>query len=294
MIVILRRVLLVFISLIFIAGCNDTEDNIIVNIDTDTREIKVGDVKFRMKYVEAGTFFMGAQSSDTNGINYDKYADKNSIVHQVTLTKSYWIGETEVTHALWETVMGKDNNPSYYLGSYQNPVNSINYYKANEFIDQLNKKTGLIFRLPTEAEWEYAAKGGHKSNGFYRYSGSNNLDEVGWYYEDEEGLDYDKYKSILYRRLRVAQVAQKQPNELGIYDMSGNVSEWCLGKFVISDGSPEVDPLEIMIDETYPLSVRGGSVNLREQDCTVFKRFSTEGAYGGTLVGLRLVLEDRY
>ena len=170
----LRKLLLIIICFVFITSCNDNEDNTILNIDTDTREIKVGSVKFRMKYVKAGTFFMGAQSSDSNGINYDKYADKYSTLHQVTLTKSYWIGETEVTHALWEAVMGKDNNPSFYLGSYQNPVNNVNYHKANEFIEQLNKKTGLKFRLPTEAEWEYAAKGGHKSTGFHRYSGSNN------------------------------------------------------------------------------------------------------------------------
>ena len=290
MIVLLKKVLLVIISLIFIAGCNDTEDNIIVNIDTDTREIKVGDVKFRMKYVEAGTFFMGAQSSDSNGINYDKYADKYSTVHQVTLTKSYWIGETEVTHALWEAIMGKDNNPSCYLGSYQNPVNSLNYYKTNEFIEQLNKKTGLKFRLPTEAEWEYAAKGGHKSNGFQRYSGGNNLDEVGWYKTNNH--------SVL-----IQEVAQKQPNELGIYDMSGNVSEWCLGKFIISDGSSEVDPLEIMIDDIYPLCLRGGCIDSEEQDCTVFKRFPVKAVrkttyrldyFFGTKNGLRLVLEDRY
>ncbi|MBQ6268754.1 MAG: formylglycine-generating enzyme family protein, partial [Bacteroidetes bacterium] len=257
----------------------------------DTREIKVGDVKFRLKYVDAGTFFMGAQSSDTNGINYDKYADKHSTVHQVTLTKSYWIGETEVTHALWEAIMGKDNNPSYYLGSYQNPVNSINYYKANEFIEQLNKKTGLKFRLPTEAEWEYAAKGGHKSNGFFhRYSGSSNLDEVGWYKTNNH--------SVL-----IQEVAQKQPNELGIYDMSGNVAEWCLGKFIISDGSSEVDPLEIMIDGIYPLCLRGGCIDSEEQDCTVFKRFPAKAVrktttyrddFFGTKNGLRLVLEDRY
>ena len=289
MIAVLKKVLLVFISLIFIAGCDDTEDNIIVNIDTDTREIKVGDVKFRMKYVEAGTFFMGAQSSDSNGINYDKYADKYSTVHQVTLTKSYWIGETEVTHALWEAIMGKDNNPSELLGSYQNPVNRINYYKANEFIEQLNKKTGLNFRLPTEAEWEYAAKGGHKSSGFHRYSGSNNLDKVGWYNKNY-GNDYR------YGILPVAQVAQKQPNELGIYDMSGNVAEWCLGKFITSDGSPVVDPLEIMIDDSYPFIVRGGSKNSEETNCTVFKRFPTNAAPDSwkQCVGLRLVLEDNY
>lgn len=287
MIVVLRRVLLVIISLIFIAGCNDTEDNIIVNIDTDTREIKVGVVKFRMKYVEAGTFYMGAQSSDSNGINYDKYGDDYSTVHQVTLTKSYWIGETEVTNALWEAVMGKDNNPSRYINSSLYPVNFITYYKANEFIEQLNKKTSLKFRLPTEAEWEYAAKGGHKSKGFKRYSGSDNLDEVGWYKGNKISTSVQK-------------AAQKKPNELGLYDMSGNVAEWCLGKFIISDGSPVVDPLEIMIDDIYPFSLRGGNMDTEETYCTVFKRFPTNGApenespfiSNGKKNGLRLVLED--
>ena len=276
------KIILLIVCCVFITGCNDNEDIVTVNIDTDTKEIKVGDVKFRLKYVEAGPFFMGAQSSDTNGINYDKYADKYSTLHQVTLTKSYWIGETEVTHALWEAVMGKDNNPSFYLGSYQNPVNNVNYYKANEFIEQLNKKTGLNFRLPTEAEWEYAAKGGHKSTGFHRYSGSNNLDEVGWYNTNPLSTTLPK----------IAPTAQKKPNELGIYDMSGNVAEWCLGKFVISDGSPEVDPLEIMIDDAYPFIIRGGSSNSKEKYCTVFNRFPTTVLPDDVKCGVRLVLED--
>ena len=127
--------------------------------------------------------------------------------HKVTLS-DYHIGETEVTQALWEAVMG--NNPSWFKGG-NLPVEIVSWYDCQEFIKKLNVLTGRNFRLPTEAEWEYAARGGNKSRG-YKYSGSNNIDNVAWNRANSK---------------RIAKVGTKSPNELGIYDMSGNVSEWC-------------------------------------------------------------------
>ena len=142
-------------------------------------------------------------------------------------TGTFYIGETEVTQALWEAVMG--SNPSYFKGA-NRPVEKVSWNDCQTFITKLNQLTGKKFRLPTEAEWEYAAKGGNRSNG-YTYSGSNNLDEVGWYYEnsgksrlDDSSWDVGKLKS---NGCCTHPVKQKRCNELGIYDMSGNVLEWC-------------------------------------------------------------------
>lgn len=135
---------------------------------------------------------------------------------------TYYIGETEVTHALWEAVMG--NNPSLFNGD-DLPIEQVGWNDCQIFISKLNMITGKNFRLPTEAEWEFAAKGGLKSHG-YKYSGSNTLEEVAWYNknayycgsngENVNHPDYGPHK-----------VKAKRPNELGIYDMSGNVWEWC-------------------------------------------------------------------
>ena len=152
---------------------------------------------------------MGAQSTDPSGTNYDSIADSDEKpVHSVTLS-DYYIGETEVTQELWEAVMG--SNPSSFKGS-QKPVESVSWHDCKEFITKLNRLTGKNFRLPTEAEWEYAARGGNKSKG-YKYSGSNTIDNVAWY-RDNSGKATHNVKT-------------KSPNELGIYDMSGNVWEWC-------------------------------------------------------------------
>ena len=158
----------------------------------------VNDVLFTMIPVEGGTFQMGSTTS-----NFDEQP-----VHQVTVS-SFSIGQTEVTQALWQAVMG--SNPSYYSGS-NLPVEWVSWNDCQMFITKLNRLTGKTFRLPTEAEWEYAARGGKKSKG-YTYSGSNTLDDVAW--------NYDNWPR------RTKNVATKAPNELGIYDMSGNVFEWC-------------------------------------------------------------------
>ena len=130
---------------------------------------------------------------------------------------SYYIGETEVTQALWQAVM--DRKPSYFSGK-NKPVERVSWNDCLDFIKKLNSITGENFRLPTEAEWEFAARGGNKSRG-YKYSGSNYIDNVAWYSDNSDGQAHN--------------VATKAPNELGLYDMSGNVREWCRDSF--SDSS---------------------------------------------------------
>lgn len=162
----------------------------------------VNGVQFTMIYVEGGTFMMGTQEKWCEG-NAHEYP-----LHSVTLD-SYYIAETEVTQELWERVTGK--NPSSDKGLHF-AVESVTWNDCKKFIKKLNILTGLIFRLPTEAEWEYAARGGRNSKG-YIYSGSDDLNEVGWYWGNNDFITPD--------------VALKKPNELGLYDMSGNLYEWC-------------------------------------------------------------------
>lgn len=167
-----------------------------------SRTLKIKGVIYKMRFVEGGTFTMGTLPNDT-------LADDDEMRHQVTL-KDYYIGETEVTQELWEAVMPK--NRSKQKGA-KMPVEYVTYDQCKEFIDRLNKMTGQHFRLPTEAEWEYAAKGGRKSKG-YLYAGSNNPKEVAYTIEN----DFDDHHKP---------VGQLKPNELGLYDMSGNVWEFC-------------------------------------------------------------------
>ena len=178
----------------------------------------VNGVSFKMLAVEGGTFTMGAtaeQGSDAES--------NESPTHQVTLS-SYNIGETEVTQALWQAVMG--SNPSYftsangYTNDLNRPVEQVSWNDCQEFIAKLNQMTGKTFRLPTEAEWEYAARGGKKSKG-YKYAGSNTVGDVAWY---RDNIPSQTYGTEGYG---TQPVAMKSPNELGLYDMSGNVMEWC-------------------------------------------------------------------
>ena len=161
-------------------------------------------VSFNMVKVEGGSFMMGAADDDSQARANEKP------VHSVFLN-GFSIGETEVTQALWEAVMG--TNPSPPTDNPNRPVESVSWQDAQTFIAKLNILTGESFRLPTEAEWEYAARGGNQSHG-YLYSGSDNIAEVSW--NSVSGTQ---------------PVATKAPNELGLYDMTGNVWEVCIDRY---------------------------------------------------------------
>ena len=186
--------------------------------DSAVLTVSLGNVSFRMIRVDGDTFTMGATAEQGSEV-----ADSEKPVHLVTLS-TYYMGETEVTQELWEAVMG--NNPSKFKGS-RRPVESVSWEDCQDFIHRLNELTGNYFRLPTEAEWEYAARGGNKSNG-YKYTGSNNPDDVAWYWDNSGEQTHD--------------VATKRANELGLYDMSGNVWEWCQDWYDDYSSSPQTNP----------------------------------------------------
>ena len=221
----------------------------------------VNGVEFTMVAVEGGTFQMGSE----NGEGYERP------VHQVTLS-SFSIGETEVTQELWEAVMG--SNPSSYKGS-KLPVEQVSWNDCQTFITKLNQLTGQSFRLPTEAEWEYAARGGNQSKG-YLYAGSNTLDEVAWYGSNSSSKTHD--------------VATKSPNELGLYDMSGNVWEWCQDWYSSSYYSKSVvDNPQGPSSGSYRV-YRGGSWRYDAWSCRVSDRRCNWPKFTYDYLGLRLAL----
>jgi sulfatase modifying factor 1 len=207
----------------------------------------VNGVSFKMVRVEGGTFTMGCTAEQGGDCLSD---EKPS--HRVTLS-DYWIGETEVTQVLWRAVMG--SNPSYYSDCDDCPVEMVGWEEAQNFIRKLNSLTGKRYRLPTEAEWEYAARGGGKSQG-HKYSGSNEIGEVAWYGDNSEE--------------RTHAVKRKKANELSLYDMTGNVWEWC------SDWCGDYTP-ESQTNPTGPAEgssrvFRGGGWNYDPRDCRVYNR----------------------
>lgn len=234
--------------------------------------IKIGDpltftvngVSFTMIAVEGGTFTMGATAEQGSD------ADSNETpAHQVTLS-DYMIGETEVTQELWKTVMG--TNPSYFKGT-NLPVEDVSWEDCQNFIAELNAMTGKKFRLPTEAEWEFAARGGNKSNGF-KYSGSGSIDKVAWY----DGNSSNKTHPV----------KQKQANELGIYDMSGNVYEWCQDWYGSYSSSAQTNPTGSS-SGSYRVG-RGGSWYSYATFCRVSFRNYSAPANANYYLGLRLAL----
>ena len=199
----------------------------------------VNGLNLKMILVEGGTFAMGSTSGNSDELP----------VHNVTLD-SYYIGETEITQAQWRAIMG--SNPSYYTGD-NRPVERVSWNEAQEFCKKLSELTGKKYVLPTEAQWEYAARGGNKSKG-YTYSGSNSIDEVAKY--DSRGGH--------------SNVKSKKPNELGIYDMSGNVWEWCSDWYGSYGSSAQTNPQGPSSGSDRVL--RGGSWRGSSSLCRVARR----------------------
>ena len=220
------------------------------------------DVVIDMVYIPAGTFMMGATAEQAG----QGAADERP-VHEVTLS-GFYIATTECTQAVWDAVMGWNN--SGVRGS-NIPVTNVNVYDCKEFISALNKLTGKKFRLPTEAEWEYAARGGAASNATM-YSGSSSLSQVAWYASNTS---------------QVQPVAIMQPNELGLYDMSGNVYEICSDQYGSYSPSPQNNPTGRVSNQQV---FRGGAYFSPASECRTTVRSYAPTDYRDVFIGFRLVM----
>ena len=234
-----------------------------ISDDVITIPVKDG-ICIEMVKVEGGTFMMGATSEMKNPNSNEKP------VHQVTLTNDYYMGKYEVTQALWQAVMG--SNPSEYKGD-NLPVETVSWNDCQKFISKLNSLTGRMFRLPTEAEWEYAARGGKESRG-YQYSGSSNISDVAWYDETSGSKTHP--------------VGTKQANELGIYDMTGNVWEWCSDWYSSYSSSSQTNPTGS--DSGSARVSRGGGWFNDASYCRLSVRFYYTPDFRLDILGLRLAL----
>lgn len=235
------------------------------NEPQNTETITVNGISFNMIKVDGGIFLMGATEDLVPDANSDEIP-----AHQVALS-SYFIGQTEVTQALWLAVMG--SNPSDNTGNLNYPVESVTWNDCQTFISKLNELTGKNFRLPTEAEWEFAARGGNYSKGFV-YAGSDNINDVAWHLNNSSGQPHA--------------VATKAANELGLFDMTGNVCEWCQDYYDRYSSESQINP-------TGPSSgsnrvLRGGSFKGNvEGDYRVSFRYSYPPTQVYNGLGLRLV-----
>ena len=201
----------------------------------------INNVSFVMKPVEGGTFLMGSNDSVA-------FEDERP-VHSVTVS-SFYMGETEVTQALWKAVMWNGNTNNDF------PMNNVNWLECQEFISKLNQLTGRNFRLPTEAEWEYAARGGNRSN-HYMYAGSDKIYDVAWYYNSGSQ--------------QLQPVKTKLPNELGLFDMSGNVWEWCQDWYGDYHSQSQTNPRGPAKGSSR--IVRGGNSSINAKGCRVSRRY---------------------
>lgn len=224
--------------------------------------------------VEGGSFQMGAQRTNPQADNYDTEArDNENPVHEVTLS-NYYIGKFEITQREWRTIMGDELDwPEQYGRGDDFPAYNVSRTEALRFMEKLSAMTRLPFRLPTEAQWEFAAQGGNRSL-HLRYSGSNNADEVAWHKENANGSLHP--------------VGGKQPNELGLHDMSGNLWEWCSDTYGQYPSTPQTDPLA---DFGSLFVLRGGAWTYFPTYCRVTCRDSYSGDDASVSVGFRVAME---
>lgn len=273
-------------SLFSFSVCNATENSPLDSLSKGTMGISsfhVGGQTFNMIGVRGGSFLMGAQNNDPDKVNYDSIAsDLESAVHRVTLTP-YNIGETEVTQGLWKAVMRKPLKWTKENGLNDSlPAYLLNYSDALLFVQTLNDslhashqlEANQNFTLPTEAQWEFAAKGGTASRHYY-YAGSNNPYEAGWYEKNSCN--------------RLHPIAQKKANELGLYDMSGNVWEWCSDFMDMYSTEAETNPTGPLEGEKRIF--RGGGYGYDEMGERTTNRGYNVPEYSNINLGLRLCLQ---
>lgn len=233
---------------------------------------RVNGVSFNMIQVEKGGFWMGAQHVDTAEFNYDRFSQSDELpVHYVAINEDFYIGQTEVTQKLWKAVMGY--NPSKKKCS-KRPVTNVSYYEVQEFLHILDSLTGMQFRLPTEEEWEYAARGGKNSRG-YVYAGSKEVERVAWFNGNTRSLK---------------KVKKRIPNELGLYDMSGNVWEWCSTKYHYYDKERNAT----LGKDGQMYCIRGGAWQLPKTSSRVSWRGKRLPDLKNSFGGFRLCLDARY
>jgi formylglycine-generating enzyme required for sulfatase activity len=223
-------------------------------------------VSFEMVFVEGGSFVMGCTSEQESDCESDEKP-----THRVNLP-NFYIGKFEVTQRLWNAVMGK--NPSNWKGD-SLPVENVNWNDCQTFVGRLNKLTGRQFCLPSEAQWEYAARGGNKGNG-HKYSGSDSIQDVIWCIHNSGGKTY--------------KVGDKLPNELGLYDMSGNVWEWCEDRYADDYYSHSLTDSPTGATSGSKRVLRGGSWRSYPQRCRVSYRQYEAPDFRDNVNGMRLVL----
>ena len=254
----------------------------------ENKSFTVSGVTFEMVAVKGGVFNMGSQTTFYKGENYDLESEADeSPLHEVEIS-DYYIGKFEVTQELWAVVMEK--NPTELIDD-NYPVNYVNIYDAMDFCNKLSVKCGMtpcylsktmvkidenatVFRLPTEEQWEFAARGGLEKTG-YKYSGSNDLSQIGWYNNNSSN--------------RTHPVGLKSPNELGIYDMSGNVKEWCESKK--ENYNNYTSKNKISSASTHRV-IRGGCFNSSQKECRVSKRDVCSPSKKDAEIGFRIVLQQ--
>ncbi|MBQ9776257.1 MAG: SUMF1/EgtB/PvdO family nonheme iron enzyme [Lentisphaeria bacterium] len=241
-------------------------------------------VKLEMVKVEPGTFTMSKYDGDdealrsTTLIGIFTKAEEDEVEHRKTLTKAFYIGKYEVTNELWCSVMGVSEAPSVKNKETRYPVETVSWKEAMSFCKKMNQyaPAGWEFTLPTETQWEFAALGGNKSRG-YKYSGSNTIGSVCWYGSNSEGTTHE--------------VGQKSPNELGIYDMSGNVWEWCLDNWNGKSNNTNAEFRRAYSDNDRTNRVcRGGSWGNGAVRCRSADRQCASPDFRGKLIGFRLAL----
>ncbi len=254
------------------SGYNDR--SAIINVTSSTayhydlvQAIDIRRIRDNMVLIHGGSFKMGATREQGGGTGKNEKP-----THKVTLS-DYYICKYEVTQELWQAVMG--TNPSYFTGSSRLPVECVSWEDCQEFLRKFNALTGMHYRLPTEAEWEYAARGGNRSSG-YKYAGAKDLASVAWYDRNSGSMTHS--------------VGTKSPNELGLYDMSGNVAEWCQDWYGGYTNNSLTNPTGPFSGTTRVF--RGGSWNDAATYCRIANRLDNDPSYSYFGIGLRLAADS--